>query len=81
MCIGYLFDHPDVLLRVSRTMLGVILGFCGQLPIWSQSGERHEYLVSLSMDFLIVFRTPHAIVIAPSEMLNFRLISSTIDTT
>ena len=31
--------------------------------------ERHEYLVSLSMDFLIALRPSHAIVVVLSEML------------
>ena len=43
--------------------------------------ERHEYLVSLSMNVLITFRTSHPIVIVPSVMLNFRLIYSIIVTT
>ena len=43
--------------------------------------ERHEYLVSQSIDFFIAFRPSHAIVIDPSRMLNFRLIDSIIDTT
>ena len=42
--------------------------------------ERHEYLVSLSIYIFISFRPSHAFVIAPPEMLNFSLISSTIDT-
>ena len=43
--------------------------------------ERHKYLVSRSMDFFIVFRPSHAIVIAPSRIFNFWLIYSTIYTT
>ena len=43
--------------------------------------KRHEYLVLQSIYFFIVFRPPHAIVISPSRMLNFRLLSSTIETT
>ena len=44
----------------------------------SKGFERHEYLVSLSMIFLIAFRPSHAIIIYPSIMLNFRLIYSNI---
>ena len=29
ICPGALFDRPDVIFCVTRTMLGVILGFCG----------------------------------------------------
>ena len=43
--------------------------------------ERHEYLVSQSIDFFIAFRPSHAIVIETYRMLNFRLIYSIIDTT
>ena len=40
--------------------------------------DTHEYLVALSIAFFIAFRPSHTIVIAPSRMLNSRLISSTI---
>ena len=43
--------------------------------------ERHEYLVFLSIAFFISLRRSRAIVAAPSRMLNFRLISSTMYTT
>ena len=43
--------------------------------------ERHEYIVLYSIALLIVFSPSYTIVIAPSRMLDFRLISSTMETT
>ena len=42
--------------------------------------ERHEYLVLQSISFFISFGTSHAIAIATSRMLNFRIIYSNIET-
>ena len=43
--------------------------------------ERREYLFLLSIAFFIVLGPSYAIVIAPSGVLYFRLIYSTMDTT
>ena len=43
--------------------------------------ERHEYLVSQFIAIFIVFMPSQAIVIVPFRILNYRLISSTIETT
>ena len=77
--LGDLFYHHDILLHVARTMFGVILGFLFDYRYWPKRFGRHGYLVSLTIAFRIAFRPLHAIIVAPFEMLNFRLISSTMD--